>query len=157
MSNALEPSRRGAAFAQPDGASRIDQSVGTCLRLRRLTLGYSQRQLARKVGIAPQQLQKYEDGLERVSAAALQGLARALAVPVSWFFSAHPRTTDAEDVDRDEAAEQEERIALIDETNAYLTEVFDLVKTFMFVDDPPRRRRLAEVLRAIAGELDRKL
>lgn len=157
MPNALEPSRPGTAVSQPDGASHIDQSVGTCLRLRRLTLGYGQRELARKTGISPQQLQRFEDGLERVSAPALQDLGRALAVPVSWFFSAHPHSADAEEADWDEAADQEQRIALIDETNTYLGEVFDLVKTFMFVDDQPRRRQIADVLRAIAEELDRKL
>lgn len=46
----------------------------------------TQQQLADKVGIKFQQIQKYETGMNRVSASRLWDIARAVDVPVSFFF-----------------------------------------------------------------------
>ncbi|MBB3712921.1 transcriptional regulator with XRE-family HTH domain [Limimaricola variabilis] len=48
--------------------------------------GTTQQQLAEKVGIKFQQIQKYETGMNRVSASRLWDIAHALGVPVSFFF-----------------------------------------------------------------------
>jgi transcriptional regulator with XRE-family HTH domain len=49
-------------------------------------VGMTQQQLAEKVGIKFQQIQKYETGMNRVSASRLWDIAEALSVPVSFFF-----------------------------------------------------------------------
>ena len=49
-------------------------------------LGISQYQLARAIGIASQQIQKYEIGANRLSASRLVEIAEALDVPIAWFF-----------------------------------------------------------------------
>lgn len=46
----------------------------------------TQQQLAEAVGIKFQQIQKYETGMNRVSASRLWDIGRALEVPVSFFF-----------------------------------------------------------------------
>ena len=46
----------------------------------------TQQQLAEAVGIKFQQIQKYETGMNRVSASRLWDIARAMEVPVSFFF-----------------------------------------------------------------------
>jgi transcriptional regulator with XRE-family HTH domain len=46
----------------------------------------TQQQLAEKVGIKFQQIQKYETGMNRVSASRLYDIAQSLAVPVAYFF-----------------------------------------------------------------------
>ena len=46
----------------------------------------TQQQLADKVGIKFQQIQKYETGMNRVSASRLWDIAQAVDVPVSFFF-----------------------------------------------------------------------
>ncbi len=46
----------------------------------------SQVELATAIQVTFQQLQKYESGVNRVSASKLFGIAQALATPVSWFF-----------------------------------------------------------------------
>jgi transcriptional regulator with XRE-family HTH domain len=48
--------------------------------------GTTQQQLAEKVGIKFQQIQKYETGMNRVSASRLWDIAAVLGVPVSFFF-----------------------------------------------------------------------
>ena len=64
----------------------VDVHVGKRIRHRRWTLGTTQQQLADKVGIKFQQIQKYETGANRVSASRLWDIAGALNVPVSFFF-----------------------------------------------------------------------
>jgi len=73
--------------------SGVDRIVGQKLRLRRTILQMSQHDLALKIGITSQQLQKYEAGHNRVSAARLYQLAEELKVPLPWFFAEAPSET----------------------------------------------------------------
>ena len=59
-------------------ATEIDLHLGRRLRRRRRLLGLTQQQLAVQVGIRVQQIQKYECGANRISAARLWQLAEAL-------------------------------------------------------------------------------
>ena len=65
---------------------QIDEHVGRSIRAYRKLKGYSQQQLAEKVGVKFQQLQKYETGLNRVSASRLWMIADALGIAPSAFF-----------------------------------------------------------------------
>lgn len=64
----------------------VDVHVGKRIRHRRWMVGMTQQQLADSVGIKFQQIQKYETGMNRVSASRLWDIARTLAVPISFFF-----------------------------------------------------------------------
>ena len=64
----------------------VDVHVGKRIRQRRWMNGTTQQQLAEAVGIKFQQIQKYETGMNRVSASRLWDIAHVLAVPVSFFF-----------------------------------------------------------------------
>ena len=61
-------------------------SLGKKVRARRLTLGLTQSQLASKIGVTFQQVQKYEKGTNGVSSAKLIYIAHALQVPITYFF-----------------------------------------------------------------------
>ena len=78
----------------------IHRRVASRIRGRRLQVGMTQQQLARIIGVAFQQVHKYEHGLSRVSADRLYQIATALDSPVGYFFSAE-----------DGLAPTEERIA----------------------------------------------
>ena len=67
-------------------ATDIDLHLGRRLRRRRRLLGLTQQQLALQVGIRFQQIQKYETGMNRISASRLWDISGALGVPVSFFF-----------------------------------------------------------------------
>jgi transcriptional regulator with XRE-family HTH domain len=69
-----------------DGPHPIDVHVGSRIRLRRITHGLTQTDLARLVGISFQSVQKYERGENRVSASRLYEFAEALGVPAQYFF-----------------------------------------------------------------------
>lgn len=64
----------------------VDVHVGKRIRHRRWMNGTTQQQLAEAVGIKFQQIQKYETGMNRVSASRLWDIANVLGVNVSFFF-----------------------------------------------------------------------
>ncbi|MDV7143317.1 helix-turn-helix domain-containing protein [Tropicimonas sp. TH_r6] len=64
----------------------VDVHVGKRVRHRRWMIGVTQQQLAEKVGIKFQQIQKYETGVNRISASRLWDIADALQVNVAFFF-----------------------------------------------------------------------
>ncbi|MCM2456589.1 helix-turn-helix transcriptional regulator [Rhizobium sp. CG4] len=68
----------------------IDVHVGSRIRLRRSIAGLSQEQLADGLGLTFQQVQKYEKGINRVSASRLQHISEVLEVPISFFFENGP-------------------------------------------------------------------
>ena len=67
-------------------AHPVDLHVGKRIRHRRWLVGITQQQLAEKVGIKFQQIQKYETGANRVSASRLWDISETLAVSISFFF-----------------------------------------------------------------------
>jgi transcriptional regulator with XRE-family HTH domain len=66
--------------------NEIDFYVGKRLRRRRRLLGLTQQSLGDMVGIRFQQIQKYECGANRISAARLFELSEALSVPIQYFY-----------------------------------------------------------------------
>jgi transcriptional regulator with XRE-family HTH domain len=65
----------------------IDVHIGSRLRLRRKQFGFSQKELGQRLGVTAQQIQKYEQGIDRVSAAALFALASEMNASVTFFFT----------------------------------------------------------------------
>lgn len=57
-------------------------------------LGFTQDDLAKCVGVAFQQIQKYEFGINRISTARLWQLSKALSCPVSFFYAGLGRNSD---------------------------------------------------------------
>jgi transcriptional regulator with XRE-family HTH domain len=78
-------------------AHAVDVHVGKRIRHRRWMNGTTQQQLADAVGIKFQQIQKYETGMNRVSASRLWDIAHALDVPVTFFFEGFDQNQPAAD------------------------------------------------------------
>jgi transcriptional regulator with XRE-family HTH domain len=74
-------------------SNRIDKYIGSRIRVRRDTLGISQRKLAHAVGVSFQQVQRYEHGTDRIGAGRLQQLSQALGVPPAFFFQGAPNVS----------------------------------------------------------------
>lgn len=64
----------------------VDRHVGLRMRIRRQMMRMSQEQLAESLGVTFQQVQKYENGSNRVSASRLFDVARTLESPINYFF-----------------------------------------------------------------------
>jgi len=72
----------------PKRPSPIDLHVGVGIRSLREARRLTQAELAQKLGITTQQVQKYESGANRVSASRLYDIAQVFDVKVSYFFRA---------------------------------------------------------------------
>jgi DNA-binding XRE family transcriptional regulator len=64
----------------------IDVHIGQKLRQRRWMVGLSRNELGRQVGVASDQIQKYEAGEIHISSSRMWDIAAALSVPMSYFF-----------------------------------------------------------------------
>ena len=71
------------AARRPD---QTDVAVGERIRTFRKNADLSQTELAEQIGVTFQQVQKYENGKNRVGAGRLMHIARALDVPITAFF-----------------------------------------------------------------------
>jgi transcriptional regulator with XRE-family HTH domain len=111
----------------------VDAHVGKRIRHRRWMVGMTQQQLADKVGIKFQQIQKYETGMNRVSASRLWDVADALGVSISFFF---------EGLGDGQAAQQAQGDMMADK------EALELVRSYYAIPEAQRRRLfdLARVL-----------
>jgi transcriptional regulator with XRE-family HTH domain len=77
-------------------ADNRDAEVGRRVRSRRLECRLSQTELADRIGVTFQQVQKYEKGVNRIGAGRLQRISEALEVPISFFFGAGNGSTAKE-------------------------------------------------------------
>ena len=115
----------------------IDLHLGKRLRRRRRLLGLTQQQLAGACGVRFQQIQKYECGANRISAARLWQLSEALEVPVAYFYDGlaeDPHVVAVRDR-REERAESQGEVFARKET-------LDLIHAYYSLDERPRRRLL---------------
>ena len=114
-------------------AGHIDLHLGKRLRRRRRLLGLTQQQLASAVGVRFQQIQKYECGANRISAARLWELAEALEVPISYFYEG--LEAEAAGDAANDAVKRSEQVLARKET-------LDLVRAYYRLGERPRRRLL---------------
>jgi transcriptional regulator with XRE-family HTH domain len=80
--------------------TQADRIIGKRVRLARTRLKFSQTMLANAVGVTYQQIQKYENGSDRIGAARLSQVARATGQPITYFFdddAGHGDTTEVND------------------------------------------------------------
>ena len=121
----------------------VDVHVGKRIRQRRWMVGITQQQLAEAVGIKFQQIQKYETGMNRVSASRLWDIADALDVAVSFFF-------EGLNADGEAAATSDER-GIPGDLMAD-KEALELVRSYYAIPENQRRRLfdLARVLSDVA-------
>jgi transcriptional regulator with XRE-family HTH domain len=69
----------------------VDKMVGGLLRSRRLALRMSQSALGDRLGVTFQQIQKYENGTNRISCGTIYRCSQVLEVPVAYFFQQLPK------------------------------------------------------------------
>ncbi len=118
----------------------VDVHVGKRIRHRRWMIGMTQQQLAEQVGIKFQQIQKYETGMNRVSASRLWDIGETLSVPVGYFFEGVEGDRTSDDVEVDTALPGD---LLADR------EALELVRSYYAIPEN-QRRRLFELARVLS-------
>src|ERR1700704_2742273 len=95
--------RKSAEYGRGTGVpDPVDVDVGGRVRTRRLLLGMNQEELAKRLGLTFQQVQKYESGANRVSASRLWEIAEVLGVTPENFFSGLPFGEEGEQTPEDQ-------------------------------------------------------
>jgi transcriptional regulator with XRE-family HTH domain len=127
--------------------SGIDRVVGQRIRWRRRELKLTQERLGELLELTFQQVQKYEKGVNRVSAGRLYEIAGVLGVPISYFFEGAEEFLDAQHA---EFAEDE------DEPHAPVMtpETLELISAFHKIEDVSLRKSLLNTVRAAASAFD---
>lgn len=125
----------------------IDTHVGSRVRLRRMMLGMSQEKLGERLGITFQQIQKYEKGTNRIGASRLQNISSVLSVPVSFFFENAPGPVAAPGT-----AESQSTFDMVGFLSS--SEGLALNRAFVRIPDAKLRRRIVDLVRAVAGEAE---
>jgi transcriptional regulator with XRE-family HTH domain len=110
-----------------------DSQVGTSIRAHRLIAGMSQNDLAQRLGVSFQQVQKYEKGVNRVGAGRLPQIADVFGIPISALF-------------RDHAGSSAAPVKLVTD-NATVR----LLTAFADITDQAIRRNLSELVERIAN------
>ena len=109
--------------------NEVDRHVGSRVRMRRMMIGMSQEKLGDALGLTFQQVQKYENGRNRLGASRLGEMARVLEVPVSALFG------------KVEGIDQADVLALLGARGA-----MDLLTAYRAIDDGQLRRDLLAVV-----------
>ena len=114
----------------------VDIHVGLRMRQRRRLLNMSTEQVANRIGLQPQQIQKYEVAENRVGASRLWDIASALDVPVDFFFKGLESRPNKDD---------ETRAAVLTDPAA-----LELIRVYRMLSEGQRKQilRLARVMRA---------
>lgn len=113
----------------------IDRVIGRRIKARRVSLGMTMPDLAKKIEVTHQQVQKYENGTNRISAGRLYAIGQALNVQVSFFF---------DDVEG-EGAQQEE--ALPNEGQRMCIEV---AKNFMSIQNKDYQSMINSMIKTLS-------
>lgn len=128
-------SAQGTASTDRRKRSRLlDAEVGQSIRLHRKNAKMTLQGLADRLGIAYQQVQKYETGVNRVGAGRLMEIAEILNIPVANFFEG-PRQDTAGTSDPEAALQGRQ-----------------LLVSFMRIKDPQKRRTALAYLRSLAEQ-----
>ncbi len=144
-----------------DTRDPVDRHVGQRLRLLRGLMGLSQEKLAQLAGVSFQQIQKYEQGTNRIGSGRLYRLSRVLGVQVGYFFEGLDAAFDGVPAARQAAGEglAEEGASFVHDAPSPepAPRIFDrresleMLRAFNRIEEPLVRRRLFELAKALAG------
>ena len=132
----------------------IDMHVGKRVRLRRTLLGLSQEQLGDALNLTFQQVQRYERGSNRISASRLWDISQVLDTSISYFFdemSSQTKLASPRKVSRDAQKlldDDFERDPMV------RRETLELVRAYYSIAEPNVRKRLAELIKLVAGTVN---
>jgi len=122
----------------------VDVHVGKRLRLRRTMMGLSQEAVAKAVGITFQQVQKYEKGANAMNANRLYEFGQFMHVPVAYFFEGLDHGEAATGFS-EEGEKFEHSVRRVSDR-----ESLEMMKAFKRIKEQIIRKRLADLVRAIA-------
>jgi transcriptional regulator with XRE-family HTH domain len=132
-----------------DGPDPIDRYVGSRVRARRVGIRLSQTKLGEAIGVTFQQVQKYENGTNRIGASNLFKIAKTLGVDVAYFFEGVQEIADSMMSDSPEVP-----MTGIKEDPLTSRDAIELMHNYYRVKDANVRKRLAQFVKTLAHSTD---
>jgi transcriptional regulator with XRE-family HTH domain len=139
--------------------SPIDAHVGARMRLRRTLMGMSQERLGEALGLTFQQVQKYERGVNRVSASRLFDLSRVLDVPISFFYDDMPEKLAVAYGGQSGSLGARRSMGFSEAQDGFgnddtlnRRETLELVRAYYRITDPGVRKRVFELVKSLVPE-----
>ena len=114
-----------------------DIQIGESIRAHRLIVGMSQSDLGRRLGVSFQQIQKYENGTDRISTDRLKLIADGLNIPISYFFE-------------EKSPKVKEKEVLYHTIGELSKEELELIKLFRKVKGKKAREKLFGLIKSTA-------
>ena len=127
-----------------DGADPIDEFVGGRLRARRVWQKMNQTELGRAIDVTFQQVQKYENGTNRLSSSTLWKFAKALDVEVTYFFEEMPADVASGAKGLAEATGKH-----FESDQLSRRETLELVRAYYRIGNAKVRKRVFELVKAV--------
>jgi transcriptional regulator with XRE-family HTH domain len=129
-------------------AHPVDIYVGKRLRLKRTLQGLSQESIGNAIGVTFQQIQKYERGINRMGASRIFDFARALGVPVSYFFEGFTEESSSAHANHGMAESAAPAFQAQDPMNN--RETVELMRAYYRIKNPTQRKRVLELVKSMA-------
>ncbi len=139
---------RGTGIPSP-----VDVHVGARLRQRRTLLGMSQTTLGEAIGLAFQQVQKYERGANRISASRLFALSQVFDMPVEYFFDDMPREVAASSPAQ--GGGKAKKLPSYEPDPMTKRETMEFVRAYYKIEDANVRKGLRELTKAVGAAANR--
>ena len=130
--------------------NKIDSHVGTRLRDRRTMLGYSQKAVAKAIGVTFQQVQKYEKGTNAMSASRLVEFSRFMNVSVAYFFEGLDNKAESKSPNQGVGFAEDTKEPFAHGNQVSDREALEMMKAFKRIKEQLVRKRLSDLVRAIA-------
>ena len=130
------------------GISPIDVHVGARVRQRRTLFGMNQTNLGNALGMSFQQVQKYERGMNRISASRLFDLSRVLDVPIQYFFDDMPAAIAANSPGNKKRGKAK-KLPSYEPDPMATRETLEFVRAYYKIRDSQIRKRLYELTKAL--------
>jgi len=126
----------------------VDHHIAQRLQLRRVMLGLTQSDLAKKCGVSFQQIQKYETAGNRIPAARLFDLSQALETSVAFFFLGLPGNFPPET-----KATRSMRVSEVKENDPLgKSESLQLINLYWNLPNDAQRKTIMDMLKLLNGE-----
>ena len=122
----------------PKDAGPVDRLIGKRVMMRRRERGLSQAALAEQLGISFQQLQKYEQGQNRITVARLAKIAAELDVAIGYFLKGTVALTHSEILQKLQGDAADE------------FDIYDLLTAFLKIEEDDVRLMIVNLARAAA-------
>lgn len=128
-----------------------DQIIGQRLRARRNLLKMSQKKLAEAIGLTFQQVQKYELGINKISAVRLMDFCKTLDVSISYFYAG---LADIGEKTPASLRVSETAQATLEDDPMLRKETLDLVRAYYQIEDPKIRQNMLKLVKSMASEAE---